>query len=117
VRITGTGDRWNFSQSCFPACWYLYTTASTAYEALEANFAEGVTFSGSRAQSKMEALLQGDRTTAESIQTAGARSFPANASLERILRQKLQSWQKSSPQLESRGQTFASHFVPQWHPS
>ena len=25
-----TDDRWNSSQSCLPACWFLYTTASTA---------------------------------------------------------------------------------------
>src|SRR5260370_863746 len=37
----------------------------------------------------MEAIARGDNATANSIQTAGFRSFSANGSLEKILRQKL----------------------------
>ena len=58
-------------------------------EILESDFAEGLAFSGQQAHKKMEALSRGDAETANCIQTAGMRSFPANASLERILRQKL----------------------------
>ena len=58
-------------------------------EVLQSDLAEGVAYSGKQSQKKMEALARGDIATANTIQTAGFRSFPGNASLERILRQKL----------------------------
>lgn len=58
-------------------------------EILESDLAEGVAYSGKQSHKKMEAIARGDNATANSIQTAGFRSFSANASLERILRQKL----------------------------
>ena len=58
-------------------------------EVLQSDLAEGVAYSGKQSRKKVEALAKGDNATANSIQTAGFRSFPGNASLERILRQKL----------------------------
>jgi hypothetical protein len=58
-------------------------------EILESSLAEGVAYSGKQARAKMQALAKGDHATANSIQTAGGRSFSANGSVERILRQKL----------------------------
>ncbi|MCX6638183.1 MAG: hypothetical protein NT090_24275 [Acidobacteria bacterium] len=58
-------------------------------EMLQSNLAEGVAYSAKQSHKKMEAISRGDIETANSIQTAGSRSFPANASLERMLRQKL----------------------------
>jgi len=58
-------------------------------EILESDLGEGVAYSGKQGQKKMEAMARGDTATAASIQTAGMRSFPANASLDRMLRQKL----------------------------
>jgi hypothetical protein len=58
-------------------------------EILESNLAEGLAYSGKQSHLKMEAIRQGEAAGANSTQTAGFRRFPANASLERILRQKL----------------------------
>jgi hypothetical protein len=58
-------------------------------EILESDLAEGLAYSGKQSHKKMEALTKGDNATANSIQTAGFRSYPANAALDRILRQKL----------------------------
>jgi hypothetical protein len=58
-------------------------------EILESDLAQGVAYSGTQSHKKMKAIARGDNATANSIQTAGFRSFSANASLERILRQKL----------------------------
>lgn len=58
-------------------------------EILQSELAEGVAYSGKQAERKALMLLQGEIAAASSIQTAGWRSFRANASLERILRRKL----------------------------
>lgn len=58
-------------------------------EVLEGDLAEGVAYSRKQSRKKMEAIARGDSVAACSIQTMGRRSFSANRSLERILRQKL----------------------------
>jgi hypothetical protein len=60
-------------------------------EVLQSDFAKDVAYSGKQSHQKMEAISRGDVGTANSIQTAGDRKlkFPANASLERMLRKKL----------------------------
>jgi hypothetical protein len=66
-------------------------------EILESDLAEGVAYSGKQSHKKAEALSRGDTETASSIQTDGRRSFPANASLKRIL------WQKLAKTYETNG--------------
>jgi hypothetical protein len=58
-------------------------------EILESDLGEGIAYSDRQAHKKMEAMSRGDNAAANAIQTAGYREYPANASLERILRQKL----------------------------
>jgi hypothetical protein len=58
-------------------------------EILDTDLGAGVVHSGQQAHKKSEAIARGDHATANTIRTAGFRSFPANASLERMLRQKL----------------------------
>jgi len=58
-------------------------------EILESDLAKGLAYSGKQSHKKMETLARGDNATAGSIQTAGFRSFSANASLDAILRRKL----------------------------
>src|ERR1035437_6374977 len=72
-------------------------------EIIESHLAEGVAYSLKQTDQKMEALSSGNTIAASSIQTAGFRSFPANASLLRILVKKL------SKSYETRG--LPSHLL------
>jgi|SRR5579863_3792932 len=65
-------------------------------EILESNLAKGVKHSGRQAEKKMDAIARGDHAAAKAIQTAGFRSFSANASLDRVLRRKLSKTYKTN---------------------
>lgn len=58
-------------------------------EILEIGLAAGIAHSGKQAQEKADAIVRGDAVAADSIETWGLRTFAGNASLERMLRQKL----------------------------
>jgi hypothetical protein len=60
-------------------------------EILESDLAEGLAFSGKQSNKKAGALAAGDLDTANSIPTAGFRSYPANAALDRMLQRKLRN--------------------------
>jgi hypothetical protein len=80
-------------------------------EVLQTAFAKGVAYSGEQSHKKMKAISRGDSGTANSIRTAGSRSFPANASLERMLRQKLTKRYETGG-LPSHLLLFYDHQVP-----
>ena len=58
-------------------------------EIVNSSLAEGLAYSKSEAKRKLRAVSKGNDSEAESIDTAGRRSFSANGSLERILGKKL----------------------------
>lgn len=58
-------------------------------EILQTSLGEGTAHSVKEAPKKMDALAEGDHAEAQAIRTADYRRFPANAALNRILRQKL----------------------------